>query len=94
MELTHNLGISGSIKLGENWNVSASTSIDFKAKQFTTTTFNVTRNLHCWNMSASFVPFGPYTSYNFHIGVNASILQDLKYDKNSTTSTNYTVNWW
>ena len=94
MELTHNLSLSGSVKLGENWNVSASTSFDFKAKQLTTTTFNITRNLHCWNMSASFVPFGPYTSYNFHIGVNASILQDLKYDKNSTTSTNYTVNWW
>ena len=45
-------------------------------------------------MTASFVPFGPYKSYTFHIGVNASMLADLKYDKSSTQSTNKRVDWW
>ena len=45
-------------------------------------------------MSASFVPFGPFKSYTFHIGVNASMLSDLKYDKSSNNSTNGRVNWW
>jgi len=44
---------------------------------------NIVRNLHCWTMTASVVPFGQYKSYNFKIGVNASMLQDLKYDKQS-----------
>ena len=40
-------------------------------------------DLHCFTMSASFVPVGPYKSYNFHIAVKSSLLQDLKYDKQS-----------
>ena len=35
-------------------------------------------------MRASFVPVGPYKSYNFHISVNSSLLQDVKYDKRSS----------
>lgn len=94
MQWTHNLSFSGSIGLGKGWKVSATTSYDFKAKQFTYTNFNVTRDLHCWTMSASFVPFGPYKSYTFHIGVNASMLADLKYDKSSTDTTNKRIDWW
>ena len=94
MQWTHNLNITGSISLGKGWKVSANTSYDFKSKQFTYTNFNVTRDLHCWTMTASFVPFGPYKSYTFHIGVNASMLSDLKYDKSSADSTNKRVNWW
>ena len=94
MVWTQNLSISGNIGFGDGWKVSASTSFDFVHKKFTTATFNVSRDLHCWNMSASFVPFGPNKSYTFHIGVNASMLSDLKYDKTSYNSTNKRVDWW
>ena len=46
-------------------------------------TCSVTRNLHCWQMSASFVPVGPYKSYTFSVAVSSSLLRDLKYDKRS-----------
>ena len=94
MEFTQNLSLNGTLNFGKGWKASATTSFDFKAKKFTYTNFSVTRDLHCWTMSASFVPFGPYKSYNFHIGVNASMLADLKYDKSSAESTNKKVNWW
>lgn len=94
MQWTHNLSIQGSIGFGKGWKVTATTSYDFKAKQFSYTNFNITRDLHCWSMSASVVPFGPYKSYTFHIGVNASMLADLKYDKSSAESTNKRVDWW
>lgn len=94
MMWTHNLSFSGTLQLGEGWRVSATTSYDFKAKKFAYTNFNVTRDLHCWTLSASFVPFGPYRSYTVHIGVNASILKDLKYDKTSNNNTNSRVDWW
>lgn len=93
MAFTHNLNLSGNISLTTNWKISANTSYDFKAKQFTYTNVNVTRNLHCWTMSASIVPFGQFKSYNFHIGVNASMLQDLKYDKQSGYGTT-PVTWY
>ena len=45
---------------------------------------NVSRDLHCFTILASFVPVGPYKSYNFHISVNSSLLSDVKYDKRSS----------
>ena len=94
MQWTHNLSFSGSLSLGEGWKVSTSTSYDFQAKKWAQATFNVSKSLHCWSMSASIIPFGPYKSYTFHIGVNASMLSDLKYDKSSADSTNKRVDWW
>jgi hypothetical protein len=83
MGFTHNLSLSGHISLTKNWNITGTASYEFKANQFTGTSFNITRNLHCWSMSGSIVPFGPYKSYTFRIGVNSSMLRDLKYDKQS-----------
>lgn len=94
MRFTHNLSANISLGLGKGWKASTSLSYDFAAKKLSNATINVTRDLHCWTMTASFVPFGPYKSYNFHIGVNASMLADLKYDKSSTDATNARVNWW
>ena len=94
MKFTNNLSLSGNVGLGSGWKVSASMSYDFTYKKVSSCTVNVSRDLHCWNMSASINPIGPFKSYTFHIGVNASMLQDLKYDKNSNQSTNSRVSWW
>lgn len=94
MVFTNNLSLSGSLGLGKGWRVSASMSYDFDHMKLTSCNVNISRDLHCWNMSASINPIGPFKSYTFHIGVNASILQDLKYDKNSNSSTNSRINWW
>jgi len=93
MGFTHNLSVSGHVSLTKNWNISATTSYDFKANQFTYTNVNVTRNLHCWTMSGSIVPFGLFKSYTFRIGVNSSMLKDLKYDKQSGYGTT-NVTWY
>lgn len=93
MAFTHNLSLSGNISLTQNWKFSTSTSYDFKAKQFAYTNINITRNLHCWTLTGSVVPFGVYKSYNVRIGVNASMLQDLKWDKRSSYGSN-NINWY
>ena len=94
MEFRHNLSFSASIGLGSGWKASTSLSYDVNAKKLSYTSINVSRDLHCWSMSASFVPFGPYKSYTFHIGVNASMLKDLKYDTSSADATGRRVDWW
>ena len=94
MEFRHNLSFSGSIGLGSGWKASTSLSYDVNAKKLSYTSINVSRDLHCWSMSASFVPFGPFKSYTFHIGVNASMLSDLKYDTSSADASNKRVSWW
>ena len=94
MELRQNLSFSASLGFGSGWKASTSLSYDVNAKKLAYTSINVSRDLHCWSMSASFVPFGPYKSYTFHIGVNASMLADLKYDKSSSDATGKRVDWW
>ena len=94
MKWLNSLSLNGNIGLGKGWKVSANMTYNFDYKKVTSCTFNISRDLHCWNMTASINPIGQFKSYTFHIGVNASILSDLKYDKSSTQSTNGKVNWW
>ena len=94
MEFRHSFEASMSIGLGKGWKASSSLSYDFNAKKLAYTSINVSRDLHCWSMSGTFVPFGPYKSYTFHIGVKAGMLADLKYDKTSSQATGKTVDWW
>ena len=94
MKFSNYLTLNGNIGLGKGWKVSANMTYNFDSWKVTSCTFNISRDLHCWNMTASINPIGPYKSYAFHIGVNASMLKDLKYDKNSNQSTNGRVTWW
>ena len=82
--LTHNFGLSGSIQPTKNWNFTFNTDYNFDLNKFTNINCTLTRNLHCWSMSASFIPIGPYKSYNFTIRANSSMLQDLKYEQRSS----------
>ena len=79
--VTQSLSFSGNIKLSEKWTTSFSSGYDFEAHGITHTSFNITRDLHCWQMSMGFSPFGIYKYYAFKINVNSSILRDLKYDQ-------------
>lgn len=94
MVLSHYASLSGSIKLTPGWSITGSSNLDITAKKVTYTNFNITRNLHCWTLTGSMVPFGPYKSYSFKIGVNASMLQDLKYERNSTKNSSVPVDWY
>lgn len=89
--LTHNLMFSGSIQPTKNWSFNFNASYDFEAKRIANMTVGISRDLHCWSLTASAIPFGPYKSYNLTIGVKSSMLRDLKYDKHSypTASTWY-----
>lgn len=92
-ELTHNVGIRGTISLTSKWNLSAGMSYDFNQDEVTYSTISVSRNLHCWNMSANIVPFGIYKSYNFIIQVSSDIFADaLKYEQRSDYS--YDNQWY
>lgn len=87
-----NLSFNGSIRPTQNWNFSFSASYNFELKKIAYMNCSISRDLHCFTMTASFVPVGPYKSYNFHIAVKSSLLKDLKYDKRSTN--NNGVRWY
>jgi hypothetical protein len=90
--ITQNLSLSGNIRPTSNWQFSMSASYDFTNHKLAYMNCNVSRDLHCFTMSASFIPVGSYKSFNFHIAVKASMLSDLKYDKRSSRSNG--VSWY
>lgn len=88
----HNLNFSGNVKLSSNWIVNFSSGWDFTNNELSMTTVNVSRDMHCFNISAGFV-FGPFTSYHVTMRANASTLTDaLKYDKKSSYSSS--IQWY
>lgn len=89
-KITQNLSFSGNIRPTPNWNFSLSASYNFDTHKIAYMNCNISRDLHCFSMSASFVPVGPYKSYNFHIAVKSAMLSDLKYDKRSSLSNGVT----
>lgn len=80
-EIIQALTFSGSITFTEKWNMSFNSGFDFQNLEFTQTNFNITRNLHCWQMNFSWTPFGRYQSYYLTINAKSSLLQDLKVNK-------------
>jgi hypothetical protein len=76
-----NLSFSGDVKLTENWRIGFQSGYDFQQKELTYTSVDIYRDLHCWEMTFNWIPFGFRQSYNFTIRVKAAVLQDLKYTR-------------
>ena len=81
--ITQTLTLSGDLSLSEKTKLSFRSGYDFKNKMFTQTSINATRDLHCWRINFSWVPFGRFQSYNLSINAVSALLQDLKLEKRS-----------
>jgi len=82
--LTQSVGLTGDFSITKNWKVSYMTNYDFIKKEFSFTSVNIARDLHCWQMSFNWIPFGYMRSYNINISVKSSLLQDLKLQRRRT----------
>lgn len=79
--ITQAVRFNGDLSLTEKWKVVFNSGYDLKSKEFTQTTININRDLHCWQVSLGWTPFGAFQSYNFSIGVKSGMLRDLKLDR-------------
>jgi lipopolysaccharide assembly outer membrane protein LptD (OstA) len=80
-DIIQTLRASGDINVTEKWKFSAQTGYDFQQKDFAFTQITIYRNLHCWEMSFNWVPYGVQKSWSFQINAKSSLLQDLKLTK-------------
>ena len=74
---TATLSFNGNIKLTPKMNITMSSGYDFVAKKITTSQLSATYDLHCFNISVSWVPTGTWKSYSFRIAANAAALADI-----------------
>ena len=90
-KFTQNLNFSGNIGISDEWKINFTSGYNIEHKQLTTTTMNISRNLHCFEMSCGIV-LAPYTSFNFSFRATSQMLADvLKYDKRGG---NNNVEWY
>ncbi|WP_281615830.1 putative LPS assembly protein LptD [Flammeovirga sp. SubArs3] len=82
--VTQTLTFSGDVSLTPKWKFAFRSGYDFKEGSFSYTSFDITRDLHCWQLTANWIPFGPRQSYNITIAVKAAMLQDLKWEKRNS----------
>ena len=79
--ITQTLNFNGNISLTSKWKIGFNSGWDFKIKELTYTSVNISRDLHCWQMRLSWIPLGSRQSYSFTISAKSAILSDLKYEK-------------
>jgi hypothetical protein len=77
-EITETVDFTIRMSPTPRWSLSMRSGYDRTNKSFSYTSINMERDLHCWVMSFTWVPFGRYQSYEFLLNVRASILQDLE----------------
>ncbi|MBL7972254.1 MAG: hypothetical protein JNL03_12130, partial [Prolixibacteraceae bacterium] len=82
--INQSLNFGGRLSLTDKWQMDMNTNFDIQAMKFSFTNINISRTLHCWTMSFSFVPFGDRKSYSFNLSASSSILRDLKINKQSS----------
>ena len=82
--ITQSIGLRGDFSITKNWKISYMTNYDFVRKEFSFTSINIARDLHCWQMGFNWIPFGFMRSYNLTISVKSALLQDLKLQRRRT----------
>ncbi len=83
------LNLHGDFNITPKWKVQFNSGFDFVQKEIPMTRFSIYRDLHCWDMSVGWIPFGRYQSYNVTIRAKASLLQDLKLSKRNSSGSSF-----
>jgi hypothetical protein len=79
------VSVSGQLHLTPRMNLNLNTGFDLSKMKMTTTQLSATYDLHCFNISVSWVPSGKWASWSFRIAANASTLSDvLQFKKTSS----------
>ncbi|MDZ7636362.1 MAG: hypothetical protein U5L72_18795 [Bacteroidales bacterium] len=87
--ITQTMTLAGDVRLTSKTAITYNTGYDFKQNEITMTRVGISRDLHCWEMSFSWIPVGYMRSWNFTIRAKASMLQDLKYERRKDYHENY-----
>ncbi len=85
---TNSLNFNGDLSVTPKWKVTFNSGYDFIGHKLVPPQLSIYRDLHCWDLSFSWIPTGPYRSYSVDLKVKASVLQDLKLSKRRNYNSN------
>lgn len=80
--MVHTINVVGDIHVTKKWKIGFTTGYDFVQKSMSYTSIDIYRDMHCWEMSFNWIPFGYRKGWGFTINVKAAVLKDvLKYNR-------------
>jgi hypothetical protein len=68
------------IRITKRWRLIGSGTFDYSQLKVTQLSFQLQRDMHCWQLSFDWRPIGGQQSFLLKFNVKASMLQDLKYE--------------
>lgn len=78
LALTHGVAVRGGIKVKKKWELDFQSGYDLVLKEFTPTQFDLRWDLHCWEMSFNWIPFGERQSFALKLNIKSPLLKDVK----------------
>ena len=75
--------VNARVQLTPNWRIQYSASFDLMNHEIAHQSFNIYRDLHCWEMSFNWQPNPAYSSFTFEIHIKEPLLRDIKLTKSS-----------
>lgn len=76
--VTHALSARGSVNVLKRYKLDVTTGYDLARREFTPTNLNFYVDLHCWELSFNWIPFGIRQSFSLRLNVKSALLRDLK----------------
>lgn len=74
---TQTLNVNGQVRITKALNINLTSGFDLTQLRLTTTQVSATYDLHCFQITFSWVPLGQYKQWNFRINAKAAALADL-----------------
>ena len=71
------INVAATAALSKEWQIAMNSGYDLQEGGLVLPMLQISRNLHCWQMSFQWVPFGQFRSYALEIGLKAPRLQDI-----------------
>ena len=76
--IRHGIAMRGGVKFLTRWDLTVQTGYDVKYREFTPTAINIHLDLHCWEFSFNWIPFGTRQSFALKLNIKSSLLKDIK----------------
>ncbi|MCB0264948.1 MAG: hypothetical protein KDH98_17510, partial [Calditrichaeota bacterium] len=73
--------MNGQLQITKGWQIRYSNRINIKEREIITQNFNISRDLHCWQLDFTWSPGKNFSYYRLEIRVKESMLRDLKLTK-------------
>ena len=79
--LNQDVNLRGDFNLTPKWKLGASGSYNITLKKMGVLSLNLSRDLHCWQMSISMSPVGRYKFFTLNISPKSPILRDIRVNR-------------